>query len=326
MRDRHHRFFLALVEAAAQARARGRARESQSLARLGQEHDNLEVALNWGHREERLAPKRRFAGMSDCSGSGRCARHWREGPRVVRAALARHGAAASHRGDVTAILCEGQLTFRLGEIAAARRGSSDALALARDWATAARGRRAEQPERHRRSRRATTLRRSAARAGGRDQPRAREHCMGDDQSRQPRALFISEGSFAAAAAELERVLAFAPGSADTFAEATPWQPGCSRISAAIRGGAIAFATDALAICRRARAPAVEVDQLNLLAADTAPPTGDMARRACACARRSKSAPSSPTGRASPVALRGSGALAVRLGACTRRRPGSRGCR
>jgi len=268
VRNSHHRYFLGLVEEAARAPRDG-IREAKWFDRLELEHDNLEVALNWGMDEHGLAEST----VRLCGGLFRFWEmhgHWREGRKWCSAILARHGDAASKDATAQALLTEGELTYRLGEVAAARELVLRALDLAREVGN---------------------LRLEAAALNNLSDIVSAQGDFATAETMLERAvvinrelgntawemvnlvnlgsLFISHGNFAAATPTHERVLALSRELGDSFAEAIA--SGNLGLLARHRGDfeeAHAFAARALAIYRELGAPAEEIGQL-LLMADTA---------------------------------------------------------
>jgi predicted ATPase/class 3 adenylate cyclase/Tfp pilus assembly protein PilF len=130
LRDRHHRYYLALAEAAEPA-LRKRKVELPWLRSLETEHANLKAALLWSLERSDLAAD----ALRMCGALGRFWRvrgHWREGRDWCFAALEKDAGAAPKDVRADALMTAGMMNFWLGETAAAEGLVETALALARE--------------------------------------------------------------------------------------------------------------------------------------------------------------------------------------------------
>lgn len=275
VRNGHHRYFAGLVEEAERS-LRDRIHEAKWFRRLELERDNLDAALNWGMGEQGLAE----SAVRICGGLFRfweVRGHWREGRKWCSAILARYGGSASKDATAQALLTEGQMTFRLGEIAAARALVVQALDVARE----AGNRRLEAAALNNLSdivsaqgdfATAETLLEQAVAINRELGNTAWEMINLDNLG----SLYISQGKFRAARPAHERVLTLSREVGDAYAEATA--SGNLGLLARHRGDfgeAQALIARALALYRELGAPAEEVEQL-LLMADAAVAQGELA--------------------------------------------------
>jgi len=130
LRDRHHRYFLALAEAAEPA-LRRRTDELPWLRTLETEHANLKAALQWCLDQPGLAGN----ALRMCGSLGRFWRirgHWREGRDWAAAALQKDAGTAPKDVRASALLTAAVMNWRLAETAAAETLVETALALARE--------------------------------------------------------------------------------------------------------------------------------------------------------------------------------------------------
>jgi non-specific serine/threonine protein kinase len=126
---RHCDYFLALAEEA-EPSLEGGQEQPRWLVRLEFEHDNLRAALAWSVND----PERSEAGLRLC---GALYRFWahrghaREGRDWCTATLARAGSSAPTPVGLKALHASGVLTWRLGDVTAARTSLEEALEISR---------------------------------------------------------------------------------------------------------------------------------------------------------------------------------------------------
>ncbi len=129
LRARHRDYFLLFAEQA-EPHLEGGPEQPEWMASLDQEHDNLRAALAWSSEVQDDAD----AGLRIC---GSIYRFWahrghaREGSRWCHVALAETAATAGAPARAKALHAAGTLTWRLGDIVAARALLEQALALSR---------------------------------------------------------------------------------------------------------------------------------------------------------------------------------------------------
>jgi predicted ATPase/class 3 adenylate cyclase len=130
LHDRHHRYFLALAEAAEPA-LRRRTGELPWLRSLEAEHANLKGALQWSIEQPGLC----VDALRMCAALGRfwaIRGHWREGQDSCSAALQKDAGMAPKDVRAEALMTASMMNFWLGETAAAEALVETALALARE--------------------------------------------------------------------------------------------------------------------------------------------------------------------------------------------------
>ncbi|MEO8302973.1 MAG: tetratricopeptide repeat protein [Betaproteobacteria bacterium] len=130
LRARHHRYFLALAEAA-EPSWRGRIDELRWLRSLEAEHANLRAALHWSIEQPGLVAN----AVRLCGALGhfwRVRGHWREGRDWCSDALRKDAGASPNDVRAKALLSAAMMNARLGETSAAEALAVQALALARE--------------------------------------------------------------------------------------------------------------------------------------------------------------------------------------------------
>jgi tetratricopeptide (TPR) repeat protein len=129
LRERHHRYFLALAEAAEPA-LRSRRNELPWLRSLETEHANLKASLQWSLEQPGAVEALR---MCDALGRFWAIRgHWREGRDWCSAALQKDAGAAPKDVRARALMTAGSMNFWLGETVTAETLVERALAIARE--------------------------------------------------------------------------------------------------------------------------------------------------------------------------------------------------
>jgi len=278
VRERHHRYFLALAEESEPA-LRGRIEETKWLLRLEKDHDNLKAAVQWSLEPQGCAEN----AVRICGALGhfwRVRGHWREGRDWCSSALQRDAGKAPGGVRAKALLTAAVMTSRLGETDRAQALVEEALTLARE----VRNRvleagalntlsiivldRGNFAEGHALLEQAVAINRELG-----------NHAWETINLGNLGYLYISQRNFAAARPPLERALALSREIGNRTLEAGALSNlGLLAQRRGEYGAARTLASQALAIYRELVAPAEEVEQLQLLA-DVSVASGDLSTAA-----------------------------------------------